>query len=1337
MRLFHLYHELSHHFDITLLTSTHFESEAELVQHNENFKEFRIPKDDDWRTAYESLRSAGVEGEVSSVAFSLAVSNRRNRFREEALKHAYSADLVVHDSPFSEPIFSDGCNVPEIYNAYNVELGLISSLIYGKGSGIVFSKVAEIELTLTKRAAHIMVTSQDDLEQLRILSGRARSDFTIVPNGFASKEADRILCARRKVARKDSKNYVFIASSHQPNIDAAHFIITVADKCPSSVFHIVGTVCEHVSEANQLPNVVLHGKVDQGKKEEILIEADAILNPVTSGSGTNLKSIEALACGIPLVTTRFGARGLDLSRDYNVIYFDNLDFVSVNDSFSRMDPSLISEIAARGRAHYEQRLTWSSIALTAAETIRAAIHAASTEKKLQQKPSRLTLALNDYSVSGNFGGGAERIREIYKTINKDTVILTTSDKPGIHMLSDSVLEISCPKMINHIEMERRYYKLDTKISKADIITSLYIKHNPVVQLIISKLISRANLVAFEHCYMAPLLDMVLANVHSNCPIIYSAHNVEADLKDMLLPNDWIKAYWISHVRKLEARLIQNSSAVLCCSKADADYFLRQNASQVILLPNGTKAPKNSVEDGNETNGFEGRKKVGFIGSMHPPNVAAVQFIELLAMKMSWIDFEIIGSAGEAVKNPLPNIIVCGNLSDDDKSRRMFGWTLALNPLTVGGGTSLKLADYLAHGLTTISTETGARGLQESYKSSVVISQLDDFEYEINKALSSSRGALTVIRSSGLYWENLTKEYVDYIESRQPVAETARPRLLIVAQSYCEPPLTHAENYIGRIVPYLRPYADSIDLAVIDLSWPGGKISYRPEEHRRVGAAGVLSAAFSRVNFFSPDADSYSVIKLQSDEISRRREVFRAEARRQTMLSADVAGDRVLTSGISAEGEIGRFGVMLRLPKEKFRSFVLIGRTDQSASLLVHFDNKISSVVRSVEAGEFALIYTVPENFDPENILQIEVVDDLAENPHIRNIQLISVGLVNESGRTYLVNYKQFYRVDQSTNENPEFFRSPPPAVGRSSFFLDNQETLDGTFAPRSKEMDNWLLKNHSHYDCIIIIGAPRGIDYHVIHTLLAVRRVSNLVAILGPKQSEDMEWWNTVTSLETKADLIIADPCSEALIASVEGIKSVALPFNAVPADEDIGIYGYLRRKQVDRTYFVVITESLDPEQLKTVLHAKNKLRAEGYDFDVIEMRKLQVGFFVDDGKKQDLVPYSDAEKVASLFRDSVAVIKLSSPAIVDADILQGWKYKRPVICNSKSKSHGRLIHHGLNGFLASGVNDMRDFMRDLLSNPDKADNLGAAGNHALYESYTWDKISEYLLASFRDLNSH
>ena len=61
-------------------------------------------------------------------------------------------------------------------------------------------------------------------------------------------------------------------------------------------------------------NVVFTGQVIERVKRTLLAAADVALNPVLHGSGTNLKVIEYLASGVPVVSTAFGVRGLEVGN---------------------------------------------------------------------------------------------------------------------------------------------------------------------------------------------------------------------------------------------------------------------------------------------------------------------------------------------------------------------------------------------------------------------------------------------------------------------------------------------------------------------------------------------------------------------------------------------------------------------------------------------------------------------------------------------------------------------------------------------------------------------------------------------------------------------------------------------------------------------------------------------------------------------------------------------------------------------------------------------------------------------------------------------------------------
>jgi glycosyltransferase involved in cell wall biosynthesis len=117
--------------------------------------------------------------------------------------------------------------------------------------------------------------------------------------------------------REQVQYIVFVASAYLPNRDGInHFIREcwpiVSAKFPHVLLTIYGTVCAWVDLAGN-QNISLKGFVPD--LANIYESADIAINPVRFGAGMKIKNIEALANGIPLVTTMHGARGLESITD--------------------------------------------------------------------------------------------------------------------------------------------------------------------------------------------------------------------------------------------------------------------------------------------------------------------------------------------------------------------------------------------------------------------------------------------------------------------------------------------------------------------------------------------------------------------------------------------------------------------------------------------------------------------------------------------------------------------------------------------------------------------------------------------------------------------------------------------------------------------------------------------------------------------------------------------------------------------------------------------------------------------------------------------------------------
>jgi glycosyltransferase involved in cell wall biosynthesis len=113
--------------------------------------------------------------------------------------------------------------------------------------------------------------------------------------------------------RDEVRNITFAASAYLPNGDGINYFIrncwpVISKKFPQIQLNIYGTVCSGI-ELTGSQNTVLKGFMPD--LEQIYSEADIVINPVRFGAGLKIKNLEALAYGIPLITTLHGARGLE------------------------------------------------------------------------------------------------------------------------------------------------------------------------------------------------------------------------------------------------------------------------------------------------------------------------------------------------------------------------------------------------------------------------------------------------------------------------------------------------------------------------------------------------------------------------------------------------------------------------------------------------------------------------------------------------------------------------------------------------------------------------------------------------------------------------------------------------------------------------------------------------------------------------------------------------------------------------------------------------------------------------------------------------------------------
>ena len=130
-----------------------------------------------------------------------------------------------------------------------------------------------------------------------------------------------------QLRKQDKKtNLLFVGSlDWAPNIDAVEWVMDeiIPLLKNKNLYHlnIVGRDPGRklIQKINHYSNITLHSNVPS--IEQYYLEADIVLMPIRSGSGINIKVLEALSYGIPMVITAFAKRG-----------YDGLDFLPSSDT---------------------------------------------------------------------------------------------------------------------------------------------------------------------------------------------------------------------------------------------------------------------------------------------------------------------------------------------------------------------------------------------------------------------------------------------------------------------------------------------------------------------------------------------------------------------------------------------------------------------------------------------------------------------------------------------------------------------------------------------------------------------------------------------------------------------------------------------------------------------------------------------------------------------------------------------------------------------------------------------------------------------------------------------
>jgi glycosyltransferase involved in cell wall biosynthesis len=375
-RIYNIYSRLAKEFDVTILSIIEVNKSYQNLILENGLKQICIPQSREhaelqWK----------IERDLRANLYDVCMIEFLDRSRDYvdmAKDLIKDAEVIIFSHPYlyglSEFVSEDKMVIYEAHNSeYLLKKDYIKNVLWS-------DKVKDIENRASLGSDLILTTSEEDKKNIVDLYMAAPEKIFVSPNGvdvskigFITEEEK----ARQKeiVGLKERPTYLFVGSWHPPNLEALRFIVDIAKKDSNHTFLIVGSIRDYyLNVYGELPkNVLAFGAVDEDEKNEIYKLADIAINPMFSGSGTNIKMLDYMSAGIPIVSTSVGARGLGLEDNKHAL-------ISPVDQFSEKMMGLINNqqlkayLRENGRALVEESFSWDKISKEFADKLKDIRH---------------------------------------------------------------------------------------------------------------------------------------------------------------------------------------------------------------------------------------------------------------------------------------------------------------------------------------------------------------------------------------------------------------------------------------------------------------------------------------------------------------------------------------------------------------------------------------------------------------------------------------------------------------------------------------------------------------------------------------------------------------------------------------------------------------------------------------------------------------------------------------------------------------------------------------------------------------------------------------------------
>lgn len=215
-------------------------------------------------------------------------------------------------------------------------------------------RLEKYEKSIVKKAARVLLVSERDIASLNT------HNVSVIPIGIDLDEF------HPDTLKKEKDKIIFTGNLHYfPNVDAVRYFILdilplIVREIPEAYFEAAGiNPSRKIMTLSRRPGVKIAGYVPD--MADFINTGAVYVCPVRCGSGMQIKLLEAMACGVPVVSTSYAAEGIKAIPGVHFLRADTKEEFA--DKTIRLigDSELREKIASKALQLIEEHYTWEAV----------------------------------------------------------------------------------------------------------------------------------------------------------------------------------------------------------------------------------------------------------------------------------------------------------------------------------------------------------------------------------------------------------------------------------------------------------------------------------------------------------------------------------------------------------------------------------------------------------------------------------------------------------------------------------------------------------------------------------------------------------------------------------------------------------------------------------------------------------------------------------------------------------------------------------------------------------------------------------------------------------------